>query len=737
MMEFVFRRFPADCSATPPDHELWLIPAAEALRKRRDLARLAADEGPGGFLHGAEPIHVIHVQHDPTLDDMLAAVILERQLAGQAIPAGVSPFCEYAKIAREGRRPGTVPIEVSLEGIHTALRNLAGSDLGDPLIGTEFGRQWRVLAERIFAAAGQNVDPFQTSIVADDPAFANPRSFLQDQKKVYRQDVENGERWIVRLPDGPPKASGLMLRQPKSLLWKHWARSDEEAPVGGSYLFTAVLGEDGNWIFSTDPVHRQSIKGLADVLQAAELRVTGEEAKDDPWFDGKPFGHTLVAPPKRGSKLRSAEVLKIARQWAGARKARPPHSPSVGSQWAIALVLVAAIAAGAYVFRPQPIIVDGVLTETRPTENDKTFTTAGADKSPLRLYVLSIGISEYAKHADTGDTMNLTYPARDAVQLNQAFAAYTGSAFIEMNRTSDVEFDPQQVVRARVIAEPEQVQEIAPGVEALPPTREGILEGLVWLEQGEAVTGDEPTDNDLAIITVSGHGLLDAEGEYYLLTREHYKGADPRIHGISFQHDIAKTLNRLKCTVVIILDTCHAGGSTLDTEQPEELQHAGGAGDARANLARLSSRPEAEWIVRGAGDPDEMQHIVEEAKDNFLRSPRGVLVLPACRNVERAAESHEWKHGALSLAVLEALEGKVLAASHPTQVQLKTEGMVAFEDIEFYASNRVPELTNKQQLVQAVATGENVLKRWIPMANRSLRVNLPNQTPDVGVTQRN
>jgi hypothetical protein len=188
---------------------------------------------------------------------------------------------------------------------------------------------------------------------------------------------------------------------------------------------------------------------------------------------------------------------------------------------------------------------------------------------------------------------------------------------------------------------------------------------------------------------------------------------------------------------VIILDTCHAGASTLSTGQPEELRPADRAGRARYDLVQFPAEAHPGWTERGAGDPDELLHIVEEAKDNFLKSPRGVLVLPACRNVETAAESHEWQHGALSLAVLEALQGKVLAKNHPSNVELKSEGIVAFEDIEFYASNRVPELTNKQQLVQAVATGENVLKRWIPMANRALPVKLPNQTPDAGVTQHN
>ena len=176
-MEFVFRKFPADGAPDVAEHELWLLPAAVALRKRRDLARLALEAGPDGFLHGNGPIREIYVQHHPTLDDMLAAFLVERRLSGGDVPPGIAAFCEYAKIAREGRRPGSVPIEVSLEGLHAALRNLAGEDLGDALSGSEFVRQWRVLA--IFAAASRT-DP--TGIDRCRRSGA-PCSYLHDQKK--------------------------------------------------------------------------------------------------------------------------------------------------------------------------------------------------------------------------------------------------------------------------------------------------------------------------------------------------------------------------------------------------------------------------------------------------------------------------------------------------------------------------------------------------------------------------
>lgn len=729
VMEFVFRRFPADGAPDVAEHELWLLPQAEATRKRRDLARLAFEAGPEGFLRGSGPIREIYVQHDPTLDDMLAAFLIERRLGGAVVPQGIAAFCEYAKIAREGRPPGSVPIELSLEGMHAALRNLAGENLGDDLSGSEFVRQWRVLAERIFASAEAGTDPFQKSIVADDAAFAGPRSYLQDQKKVYRQDVENGERWIVRLPGGPPKASGLMLRQPKSLLWKHWARADEEAPLGSSYLFTAVCGEDGNWIFSTDPVHRQPIKGLAEVLQAAELQAAGEEAKSDPWFDGKPFGHTLVAPPKRGSKLTSKEVLRIARQWARVKKAPPPGRNHSQLQWGMALAVVVALAVSISSLLRPPSPVEP-FAEPHSVKDDKTFRVDAKDPTPMRVHILSIGISDYA-----GDGLDLKYAGNDAVELADVFASHTGSTFRHMNVTMGASDAPlEEVVRVRVVANSVD-GEVA---NARPPTRENILDSLVWLEARNQP--DAPTRNDLVIVTVSGHGMLDREKDYYLLAMEHEQGDDPRVHGISWNHELAKTLNRLGCTTIVILDTCHAGAVS-----PQLLTRRSGLPplDVHSTLRAgwTAAALPAGTTQRGADDPDELLIVVEKTVDDFNQNPLGVLLLPACLSMQKANENRAWKHGALSLAVLEAMTIDPTHGERPDSgwqdvddeclpllPRPDNEGRIGFNLVEHYVHHRVLALTTKlcgadaAQSIEAKKSNPDVQGRLIPLANRNLPV---------------
>lgn len=678
-MELVFRTL---ADGLPTDHELWLRPADPRQRDRRDLACLAAEAGPGAFVRGAGETTTLVVQRDPTLDDMLAAAIVERQMTGAPLPEDLGPLCRYAALCREGLRPGTVPVEESLEGMHAALRSQAGSDLTSPEAGAHFAREWRALGDAAFAGVAKGLDPFKASLLGNDARFARPRAFLQEDRKVYRQDVERGRRWIVRIPEGPERASGLLLESPKSVLWKHWARADEQAPLGGSYLFTAVSWGNGDWVFSTDPVHRQSIKGLAELLQAAENRVAGPNATNDPWFDGKPFGHTLVAAPRAGSKLPPRTVVRLVRKWAHARRAPPPPGPSPNwPTWALAGVAMSCVAALiAVVLRPQPVPEQKPADQPRHTVDDGTFVST--DDDPSRLFVLCIGISQYA---DPG--LSLRYADDDARELVAAFQRHARGRFVG---------EP----RVRLVTDAASQQDPQPDA---PPTRDGILDSLLWLESRNA-PANRPTRNDLVIVTISGHGKVDRDGDYYLLTCEHSSGDDPRRHGVAWT-EIAKTLNHLPCTTIVFLDTCHAGA-------------AGHGGTSRASR-----------------DPDAFQSLMDSAAQAFRDNEKGVLLLPACLNDEMAKEYDQWQHGALSLALLEALEGRVRRSSWDdldavASSFLPKEDLVQYVHIEHYVQHRVYELTFRLcgrqgvQFIQPRSFNPRVIERDIPISVR------PTTSPD-------
>jgi hypothetical protein len=321
---FTFRSFRE--GPMPEPNEIFMQAKPDLFGDCRALSCLVLQHGVTALVQGVGPPGRIVISADPTLDEMLAALIVRLLLSGQAMPRGMPHFARYGQVARQGLRPGELAPQQSLEGIYLAVRVQSGKDLSIPDAGQRFLLDWDRMADRILGAAQAGLDPFTTPLFDDDPEFAIARAFLASDHEVYKQDVLHGERWRVRLPGGPRESSGLLLRQPRSLLFSDWSRRDAKALVGHAYLFLALDWGNGDWVFSTDPVLRLSLQPLAERLQQAEAGLDPVHARDRPWFDGKPFQHTLIAAPRGGTKLPNRTVRRIVRRWARAERVRPIQS---------------------------------------------------------------------------------------------------------------------------------------------------------------------------------------------------------------------------------------------------------------------------------------------------------------------------------------------------------------------------------------------------------------------------
>ncbi|MBX3459650.1 MAG: caspase family protein [Planctomycetes bacterium] len=311
-MKLTFRQLGPD--AQPQAGEVIVLPPMSGA----GASGAAFSEGLAAFRRGTGEPQTLVLPANPTLDDMLAAAILEARVEGKELPTALDGYARYAALVREGLRPGSAELAASPEGIFLAIRNAHGVQLKEH-VAAKFEHDARRMCKHLLACAAAGKDPFKDALFSDSPDFARERAFLAKDRDVYTQDVARGEKWLVKLPGGPPAASALILRQPKSLLWKFWSREDKDSPTGDMYLLLGVELADQSWSFSVDPVQRLSLQELHGKLQAAEL-AANPAAKDDPWFDGARFNYTLVAAPRAGSKLTSDEILRIAREWLQAKK---------------------------------------------------------------------------------------------------------------------------------------------------------------------------------------------------------------------------------------------------------------------------------------------------------------------------------------------------------------------------------------------------------------------------------
>lgn len=302
---------------SPQSGELWLCSADE---DRRDLSEWMFEDGLEEFAQGEGPISRIVVNFHPTLDDMLAASFAQILLDQGQLKPWHGDLAKYARLARKGLSPSRVEPEMTIEAIFTALtkKETDKPDFTQSSEARSFLRDWKRMFRRMETELEAGADPFVEPLFERGADFAEERAFLLQDREVYRQDVARGESLVVTLPGGPANSSALLLREPKSLLFRDWSRRDRQAPTGDLYLFLGVdWTGSGDWVFSVPPAQRLSLKDLYLQLQEAE-----NEASQTPpqWWDGAAHRHTIIAAPKQGqTALPSGRVVDLVKGWLQAR----------------------------------------------------------------------------------------------------------------------------------------------------------------------------------------------------------------------------------------------------------------------------------------------------------------------------------------------------------------------------------------------------------------------------------
>ena len=87
--------------------------------------------------------------------------------------------------------------------------------------------------------------------------------------------------------------------------------------------------------------------------------------------------------------------------------------------------------------------------------------------------------------------------------------------------------------------------------------------------------------------------------------------------------------------------------------------------------------------------------------NELSRAENGIVVYSAAQGSQQAFEKPEWKHGAFTLALLEALgaeRGPTLSQEASAALkQMRAQGKLTLAGLYDYLSKRVPELTLQKQ----------------------------------------
>jgi Caspase domain len=278
-----------------------------------------------------------------------------------------------------------------------------------------------------------------------------------------------------------------------------------------------------------------------------------------------------------------------------------------------------------------------VLNQAGAESYKETFEiecTAG--KNDPDLYLITIGESEFEQ-----SDFNLTYAAKDAKDIAALFDK--SKAYGEVKTKTLVN------------------QEV---------TKENVLALKSFLAEADI--------NDEVMIFIAGHGVLDANLDYYFATYD-MDFMNPADKGLAYE-DLESLLDGIKpLKKTLMIDACHSG--EIDKDEVE--------------LAEVDAQEDGDVQFRAVGKTASpklgMQNTSELTKSLFtdLRKGTGATVISSAGGMEFAMEGDDWSNGLFTYCFIKGIQSK--AADYDNN------GEIWLSEIKRYVSEHVTELSNGKQ----------------------------------------
>lgn len=263
-----------------------------------------------------------------------------------------------------------------------------------------------------------------------------------------------------------------------------------------------------------------------------------------------------------------------------------------------------------------------------------------AGKQKPDLYVLAIGVSKYQQ-----TEFNLNYAAKDALDICTTMQNSPGFSNVYTKSLTD-----------------EQV------------TLENLTQAKPFLEQADI--------NDVVLVFVAGHGVLDENFDYYFASHDIDFRA-PEKRGIPYE-SIEYLLDKIKALKkLLFLDTCHSGEVDKDEIQIDSTESVPVDGEL---LFRSAGN-----LVKYTDTPFGLKSINELTKTLFtdLRRGTGATVISSSGGVELSIEGGEYKNGLFTYCLIQGLVNG--------QADINKDKQINVSEIQVYIRDEVFKLSKGLQ----------------------------------------
>jgi WD40 repeat protein len=260
------------------------------------------------------------------------------------------------------------------------------------------------------------------------------------------------------------------------------------------------------------------------------------------------------------------------------------------------------------------------------------------DDSKPNLYIVSIGTSKYKNNK-----FSLNYPSKDAKDLSALMQSNVNGVYNE--------------VKTKTLTD-EQV------------TVENVLALKSFLNEADV--------NDVVIVFVAGHGVLDANFDYYFATYD-MDFNNPSQRGLAYQK-LESIIDGIKAKrKILIMDTCHSGEVDKDevffAEEDEQIEDI-----------EFRAVGEAVKVDETKSNPSRVMNELF----NDLRKGTGATVISSAGGAEYAMESDEWKNGLFTYCLLMGLKNQKADLNNDQQIELT--------ELQTYVTEKVKALSHGKQI---------------------------------------
>jgi WD40 repeat protein len=263
------------------------------------------------------------------------------------------------------------------------------------------------------------------------------------------------------------------------------------------------------------------------------------------------------------------------------------------------------------------------------------------EKPGKKLFLVTIGTSNYQD-----DRYNLNYAVKDAKDLVNLMSANTSGVYEEVKSKSLYD---QDVTSANITALSDFLKESGP--------------------------------DDVVLVFVAGHGVLDENFDYYFGTHD-MDFLNPTEKGLAYDR-LEGILDGIKANKkILIMDTCHSGEIDKEdvffVESTEEDENQDNDIEFRAVGPAVEENSNA--------TPSRMSGLLF----NDLRRGTGSTVISSAGGAEFAMESDEWKNGLFTYCLLNGLKNGT--------ADLDGNGEIMLLELQEYVVEKVTALSHGKQI---------------------------------------